>query len=149
MFQLYSKGCEYTIKALIQMKDSTQNYGAKDICRRARVPESFSRKIFQSLVRGKFLQAVPGPGGGYKLCKRPNEISILDVIQAVDGPSAFDQCIMSLSKCSEKHACLLHQSWLKVKEPLLHELQKKKLQDLMKNHNGNALKRLEKIHRGD
>ena len=135
MFQLYSKGCEYTIKALIQMRDPDQNYGARDICRHARVPESFSRKIFQSLVRGKFLRSVSGPGGGYKLRKRPDEISILDIVWAVDGPRAFDQCIMGFSRCGGKNACPLHQSWLKAKAPLIHELQKKKLQDLIKNRN--------------
>ncbi len=131
MLQLYSKGCEYTIKALIQMKEPKQNYGAREICKRARVPESFSRKIFQALVHGKFLEAISGPGGGYKLRKHPENISILDIVYAVDGENAFDQCIMGLSKCGQKNACLLHQSWLKAKEPLLSELQRKKLQDLI------------------
>lgn len=134
MFHLYSKGCEYAIKALIQLKDENQNYDARNICRRARVPESFARKIFQDLVRNNFLEAVSGPGGGYRLKKKPDEITILDIVHAVDGEDSFDQCIMGLSKCGNQKPCLLHESWLKAKIPLLTELKKKKLSDLIKDY---------------
>lgn len=131
MFQMYSKGCEYAIKALAQMEDPEQNYSAKDICKRARIPESFSRKVFQFLVRGKFLDAIQGPGGGYRLHQNLNEVSILDIIHAVDGPKAFDHCIMGFAKCSEKIPCLLHDNWRKAKKHLIDELSGKKLKDLI------------------
>ncbi len=131
MFQLYSKGCEYAIKALSQMEDPNQNYSAKNICRRARIPESFSRKVFQSLVHGRFLEAVPGPGGGYRLRQNLKEVSILDIIRAVDGAKAFDHCIMGFARCSEKTPCLLHDNWLKAKKHLVNELRERKLKDLI------------------
>ncbi len=131
VFQLYSKGCEYAIKALVQMRDPIQNYSAREICKRAHIPESFSRKVFQSLVRGNFLEAITGPGGGYRLCTHPEKISILDIVRAVDGQRAFDHCVMGLSKCGEKSPCLLHYSWLKAKASLISQLESKKLQDLI------------------
>ena len=134
MFRLYSKGCEYAIKALIHMRDSGKNYGAREICRRARIPESFARKVFQDLVKSDFLEAVSGPGGGYRLKKSAEEVTILDVVRTVDGSDAFDQCIMGLSKCGERKPCVLHESWLKAKVPLLNELRKKKLFDLISDY---------------
>lgn len=135
MFQLYSKGCEYAIKALIQMQDPNQNYDAEGICKRARIPESFSRKIFQALVRGKFLRAVPGPGGGYQSRKHAKKITVLDIVRAVDGPKAFNSCIMGLSICGKESPCPLHESWAKAKFHLIEELEGKKLLDLIHHQN--------------
>ena len=129
--QLYSKGCEYAIKALLHMKEQGKNYGARAICRKARIPESFSRKVFQSLVRGDFLEAISGPGGGYRLKNHPKEISILDIVKAVDGEKAYDQCVMGLSKCQNSNPCVLHESWQNTKKKLTSELGTKYLQDLM------------------
>jgi len=149
VFQLYSKGCEYAIKALIQMRDPDQNYSAKQICKRARIPESFSRKIFQALVRGGFLEAIQGPGGGYCLRQHPKKISVLDIVRAVEGNQTFNQCVMGLSRCVERNPCALHDSWLKAKEKLTSELREKRLQDLIdtyddRNEHGKSKKSAEK-----
>lgn len=134
MFRLYSKGCEYAIRALVYMaqKRDEPNLRAKDICRKARIPESFTRKVFQSLVKGKYLEAVPGNGGGYRLAKDPRKISILEIVEAVDGRRTFDRCLMgSASKCSSNHPCALHADWMKTKNSLLLNLEARRLKDLV------------------
>ena len=133
MFRLYSKGCEYAIRALLQMGPARgrAKFAATDVCRRAGIPESFTRKIFQALVRGGFLSAVTGPGGGYALRRPPGQITLRRVIEAVDGEGAFRQCVLGLPVCGERRACPLHATWLKAKRPLLRQLDTTTLQDLL------------------
>lgn len=134
MFKVYSKGCEYALRALteISLSKPHQKFSMKQICRKAKIPESYTRKIFQSLVQGKFLSAVPGPGGGYALTSHPKKISLLKIILAVDGQDAFDKCIMGLSECNEKKPCPIHNTWKKMKKGVLRELKNKTLEDLIK-----------------
>lgn len=133
MFRLYSKGCEYAIRALVHMAPTEDNkrFQAKDICKKAGIPESFTRKIFQDLVAGGFLDAVPGPGGGYKITKHPEDITLLEVIEAVDGETTFGGCIMGLSECNAQAPCPLHHAWAEAKKGLLERLEAQSLQDLV------------------
>ena len=132
MLKLYSKGCQYTLRALtfvVAEKDKAR-FQAKDICKRAGIPESFTRKVLQALVQGGFLQAHRGPGGGYSLTRRPEEITVLEVIQAVEGEDTFDHCILGFDECSGENPCPLHDLWLQSKTNLIENLSGTTLDEL-------------------
>ncbi|MCL4216637.1 MAG: Rrf2 family transcriptional regulator [Candidatus Hydrogenedentes bacterium] len=130
MFQLYSKACEYALLALIAAGvDGRPRFRAADVCEWTGIPEPYTRKVLQSLVRGGFLDAERGPGGGYSLTRGPEKVSILEVVKAVDGGTAFDNCIMGFPKCGSDNPCPLHDTWTGVKERLVGDLEKLTLRD--------------------
>lgn len=133
MFRLYSKGCEYAIRALVYAvkHGGRERFQAAEVCRRVGIPEHFTRKTFQALVQGGFLQAVRGPGGGYVLSRPPEETPILDVVRAVDGEDTFDHCVMGLEECSNARACPMHAVWSEGKARLLEQLGRTTLQDVV------------------
>lgn len=124
MLKLYSKGCQYTLRALtfVVADKKKERFLAKDICELADIPEPYTRKVLQALVQGGFLEAHRGPGGGYSLTRDPSEISILEVIQAVEGEDTFDHCILGFDECGGKNPCPLHELWLDSKRNLLDNL---------------------------
>lgn len=132
MFRLYSKGCEYAIRALVHAAPRTkgERFKAKVICEKAGIPESFTRKVFRSLVHGGFLEALRGPGGGYALRDDPDCISLLEIIRAVDGAGTFEGCVMGLDECSAIKPCPLHYVWNSAKNEMLDQLESKTLLDL-------------------
>ncbi len=134
MFRLYSKGCEYAIRAFLYLAadEKGSNRTARVICRKAKIPEPFARKVFQSLVRGGYLEAVPGNGGGYRLRKKPKDVSLLQIIKAVDGKSTFEKCILGSAKCNCRRPCLLHGAWEESKKGLLENLASRRLSELVK-----------------
>lgn len=133
MFHLYSKGCEYTLRALIcgLEKSNGQGFRVEDACRAANVPESFTRKGFQRLVHQGLLKTVRGPGGGYHLPGNASEISILKIVKSVDGEESYDRCVMGLSHCADKAPCPIHPIWKKMKKNLIQELGRTTLQEMM------------------
>lgn len=133
MFKLYSKSCQYALRALVYAAapETGGRVQAKDICEQAGVPESFTRKTLQSLVQTGFLAAQRGPGGGYTLSRPPQAISLMEVIKAIDGEDTFDYCVLGMAECSGEHPCPLHALWLKSKQPLMKNLCQTTLHDLM------------------
>jgi len=133
MFKIYSKGCEYALRALtkISPQRAQEPFLAKDLCRRSKVPESSTRKVFQKLVHEGLLIAVPGPGGGYKLSKEPKEISLLNIVKAIDGEGAFEKCIMGFAECGKSKPCPVHETWKKVKIRMLKEMEDQTLAQLI------------------
>lgn len=132
MFKLYSKGCQHAIRALAyaHLEREGARFQPKEVCKRTGIPEPFTRKILQSLVQGGFLVAHRGPGGGYSLAQRAEEISLLDIIKAVEGEDTFDHCIMGLPQCGGANPCPIHYLWAETKAKLLHDLDGKTLADI-------------------
>lgn len=133
MIKLYSKGCEYAIRALMHIEDGegSQRFQAKDVCEKAKIPEAFTRKVFQALVQGGFLKALRGPGGGYVLTKKPEDITLLEIINAVDGITNYNNCVMGLEECNLENPCPLHDLWATTKAQLVERLESKTLRHLL------------------
>jgi len=142
MFKLYSKGCEYALRALVQISssDSDKRFSPKDVCRKADIPEAYTRKVFQALVEGGFLDSITGPGGGYALKRRSDQISLLQIIHAVDGEDTFKQCVMGLSECDNKKPCPVHEVWKRMRKNLTLELKAQTLQDLIETKKTRKMK---------
>ncbi len=132
MFQLFSKKCEYVLRALLcaAKEDGAKRFRARDICEKAGVPEPYSRKVFQSLVQGGFLRAVLGPGGGYELKRKPSQITLLQVIHAVDGNLTFGKCLLGRPRCGSK-PCLLHNVWGGIRVSVVKSLSQLTLSDIV------------------
>ena len=130
MFHLYSRACEYALRALIAAGAADRDrFRATDVCAWTGIPEPYTRKVLQALVKSGFLQADRGPGGGYSLSRSPESISILGIVKAVDGTDAFDHCIMGLPACGSRNPCPLHETWSDAKVRLLEQLERTHLQD--------------------
>ena len=63
----------------------------EDVSREESIPKSFLAKIFQSLVKAGIIRSTRGSGGGFALVKTPNKISVLEVIEAIEGKIAFQR----------------------------------------------------------
>ncbi len=132
MFKLYSKGCQYALRALVLFvaQPGAGRFRAAEVCKALDVPEPFTRKVFQQLANAGFLEAHRGPNGGYALVRDPKEITLLQVIQAVEGPDTFNHCVMGFEECSGANPCPLHNVWLASKQDLLENLSTTTLHDL-------------------
>lgn len=133
MFRLYSKRCEHAISALTHLRrgNGAKRFKAKALCRRAHVPESSTRKVFQELVSEGFLEAVRGPGGGYTLIQEPSDITLLNIIKAVEGDAVYADCVLGLRECNASMPCPLHHVWLEARAHLQEQLESTTLEELI------------------
>ena len=136
MLLLYSKGCEHALQALTQisLEQKISGFSVRSVCRAAKVPESFTRKVFQNLVKSGILAARRGPGGGYRFRKDPTQVSVLDIIYAVDGKDAFEKCVIKDFRCDKKNFCPLHPMWMKARENMIGELKKSSVSGLVRKN---------------
>lgn len=92
-----TRAASYAIHALVFMANQKHNRPvASHLVAQARgIPERFLLKVLKPLVSVRVLLSIKGPNGGYRLAKAPNEITLLEVLEAVDGPirgqASFDR----------------------------------------------------------
>jgi Rrf2 family protein len=83
-----TRASSYAIHALAFMgtQKSTKPVASHHIAQARGIPERFLLKVLKPLVAARVLHSIKGPNGGYRLAKSPSDISLLEVLEAVDGP---------------------------------------------------------------
>jgi Rrf2 family protein len=79
-------------------------------------------QVMQPLVRNNWVESTPGRSGGYQLVASPDQISLLDVIEAVEGPAVDGRCVLRGAPCPVTEQCALHVPWTRARDALLSEL---------------------------
>lgn len=132
MAMIYSRSAEYAIRAFVYLAQA--NGGkfvmAKQIAADTDIPGHFLAKILQQLARKGFLKSSKGPTGGFSLRRNADEVSLFDVVDAVDGSSEYSRCIGGLSECSDQSPCGLHDSWKKLRSDIVKYLEETSIADV-------------------
>ena len=131
---MFSKTCEYGIRATIFIaSQSYQNnrVGLKDIAKKIDSPEAFTAKILQILSKSSIINSVKGVGGGFEISKMAmKEITLAQIVTALDGDRVFTGCGLGLDSCSEDHPCPVHDKFKAIRNELAFMLENTNLEEL-------------------
>jgi len=123
---MFSKTCEYAIRAMIFIAQKTKSgnrVGIKEIAKATDAPEYFIAKILQDLSRKGLVQSMKGPTGGFYVEDVSSMCSLADIVKAIDGDSLFTGCGLGLKNCSEAKPCPIHNQFKKVRENIYNMLE--------------------------
>ena len=118
---MFSKSCQYAVRAvafLARHGEAGKNMGVKEIAASLDVPQQFLAKILQQLSRQKLVSSIKGPNGGFYLSPENKEISILKIVECIDGPLTLNSCVLGLPKCSAQNPCPLHFTFFQYREDM-------------------------------
>lgn len=79
----------------------------------------FVSQVLNPLVRQGWVRSDPGPTGGYALAADLESLSVLAVIEAIEGPTDSGRCVLAGRPCNEVGTCALHVPWLRARDELL------------------------------
>lgn len=82
----------------------------------------FVAQVVNPLVRHGWVRSEPGPTGGYSLAVELDSVSVLAVIEAIEGPTDSGRCVLVDRPCTEAGTCALHVPWSRARAELLREL---------------------------
>ena len=105
-----------------------------EISRVQGIPQQFLAKIFQRLSRAGLLHSLRGAKGGFALGRPPGEITMREVIEALEGPVAINRCLLRRGECKEEAGCPLREVWEEAQEGLLGVLERTTIEDLVKRN---------------
>lgn len=131
---LISKACNYGIRAslFVASRSDLQYLPIRQISDELNISFHFLTKILQMLTQRNIMSSYRGPNGGILLAKPADQISIFDIIEAIDGLKLFKECILGLPECNNAKPCPLHEKWADVREELKNTFLTSNLSDLTK-----------------
>jgi Rrf2 family protein len=102
-----------------------------EVSREMQVPKSFLAKILQRLSKASLVKSYRGVKGGFELARNPSEISLLDVIEAIQGKVAVNVCALNQKACDRSATCAIHPVWVEVRGELERMLRARSFADLI------------------
>ena len=119
---MLSNTSKYAVRAVIYLALNGKNdtkIGLKQISKDLEIPTPFLGKILQSLSKHKMLASTKGPHGGFSLGRSAYEISLMDVVEIIDGLDSFNMCVLGLKTCTESQTnCPIHSRYSVIREQL-------------------------------
>jgi Rrf2 family protein len=131
----FTKKADYALLSLSYLAQEGEGrlVGPREIAAHYDIPGELLAKVMQLLARHKLVFAVPGPSGGYKLAQEATDISVADIVEAVDGPLAIAQCWEESgpSGCAQSQFCHLRGPLKRIQEQMADLLRQTTLADVL------------------
>jgi Rrf2 family protein len=99
------------------------------------IPYSYLRQLLFTLAEKGFIKSEKGRNGGFILNRKSEDIYLIEIIEAIEGTSSFDRCMMGITDCRLTKKCALHNLWTSIKKDVLDMLNKTSLADLILKNN--------------
>ncbi len=134
-----TRATEYAVRTIIFLAQQPKDdiVLKKDICRTQEVTPAFLTKILQPLIKAGIVNSQRGVGGGFLLAKDPAEISMLDILQAEEGPLKLNHCLVDTAFCHRDAYCSAHEVWAEAQSQVAKVLRGKTIADLVQKEKAN------------
>jgi Rrf2 family protein len=120
-----TRQADYAIRAvryLAKQEGSEKRVATSTVAKEMQIPPSFLAKIISQLSIAGLLRTSRGARGGVTLAREAKDISVLDVVEAIDGPILLNECVGTTEPCVFQGDCLVHPIWQEVQESLVSKL---------------------------
>jgi Rrf2 family protein len=119
-----TRQADYAIRAVLYLSrlGPNQRAATSTVAQEQRIPPSFLAKIISQLSIAGLLHTSRGARGGVSLAREAKEISLLDVVEAIDGPILLNECVSDASTCTFEKDCPLHTIWCEAQVDLVNSL---------------------------
>ncbi|MEO0254067.1 MAG: Rrf2 family transcriptional regulator [candidate division WOR-3 bacterium] len=126
---------DYAIRIVLYMSQNNKKiYSVKEISQKTLIPKEFLSKIIQKLKKNRILKSIRGIKGGYSLIKKPEEISLLDIILIFEKSLAMNICAVEKRYCNLSNICSVHPIWIEIRKYVEKKLKKENFYKLAKRY---------------
>jgi len=128
-----TKQADYALRAMLYLArlKPGERAATSKIAEEQQIPPSFLAKIISQLSIARLINTSRGARGGVSLARKPAEISLLDVVEAIDGTIALNDCVVDEGACAFGDNCPLHEVWCEAQSELVRKLKSATFESLL------------------
>ncbi len=127
-----TKRADYAVRACLYLAgtDTSDPIPSRVIARAMDIPARFLPQVLGDLARASVVESVNGQRGGYRLARPAGELSLLDCIEAVEGPSISTHCVLESRACRREDSCALHPAWMEAQQSFVDVLGRQRISEV-------------------
>ena len=134
-----SKLTDYAILMMVELTREGEMLSAHALAERVRVEVPTASKVLKLLAGAGLLESYRGANGGYRVMRSAGEISVAEVIAAIEGPIAMTECSVEEGLCSQEDNCELRGNWQRISLAVAEALHQVSLAEMSAPHRNRAL----------
>jgi Rrf2 family protein len=116
---LVTREADYAIRTVLYLAKNSEGLVSVDkIAQAMHIPRTFLAKLLQRLVKNRILLSSRGVNGGFQLAVKPSELTLLAILEAIQGPSGINICAVDSDKCSLSGDCFIHPIWVDIRKQI-------------------------------
>lgn len=117
---LLSNTSQYAIRTISYMAiEKNTIYAASYLVQKLNISDKYLKRILSQLAEKGILKSIQGRFGGYRLAKKPEKITLLEIIEAVEDKNKYFKCFLGFENCSDEKPCSLHRQWSPIRNNIL------------------------------
>jgi len=127
-----TRQADYAVRVTLYLsrRNNPKVVTVDEVSRECFIPKSFTAKIFQRLSNAGITSSRRGVHGGFVLAKAPKDISLLEVVEVIDGPLEVNQCVIDNTNCDLAATCVIHPVWVEIHQHMVESLRNVSFEDL-------------------
>lgn len=125
-----TRRAELAVRAMVFLGSVGGRVKSREIALELATTSMFVPQVVGPLVKAGWVQSHAGPTGGYNACVDLRDVSVLDVVEAVDGVTDSGRCVVADRPCSSGAPCALHAGWVRARQELVRALGETRLSEL-------------------
>ena len=128
-----TRQADYALRAVLYLArlDGSERAATSTVAEEQHIPPSFLAKIVSQLSIAGLLHTSRGARGGVTLAREPKEITLLEVVEAIDGPIQLNECVGNDGDCTFENDCTIRSVWCETQEKLVSRLKATTFADLI------------------
>ena len=134
-----SKKTDYALIALTFIASSEKAASAREIAERHDVPLELMAKVLQRLVQRGVLRSQQGIHGGYQLSRRPDTVSVAEIVEIIDGPLQLTVCGTTEERCDQFSKCNIKDPLHRIRDRIIGALMACTIAELASGHHEEAV----------
>lgn len=129
---LVTRKTDYAVRCILYLAQANERIAnVTEVSRGMHIPKTFLAKIFQKLTKAGLVESIRGMNGGFRLSKSPADISLLDIVEAIQGPVCVNVCAVNGKKCSRSPSCSVHPFWVKLRRDMNRQMREQTIAQLI------------------
>jgi len=132
---MISQTAIHAVRAIIVLAEANEGVylGAVSIAKKIKAPKNYLGKLLQNLSYVGLVESQKGLGGGFRLARDPQTISLHEIVDPIDHLSQQYGCILGRETCSEDTPCPLHAKWVRVRDSYIGFLKETSVSDIVQD----------------
>jgi Rrf2 family protein len=122
---LVTRETDYAVRTVLYLaRNKDRLISVTEIADAMQIPKSFLAKLLQRLVKSNLLKSSRGVNGGFQLARKPSEVTLLMIMEAMQGPAGINICAIDSMRCSLSSSCSIHPVWVDIRKEVEKRLNK-------------------------
>jgi len=129
------RNTDYALRAMVNLARHYKQklVPAREVANQENISYQLTCKLMQKLHYAKLVESCMGPNGGFQLSRKPSKISLLEVVEAIQGPVSLNKCLLGVDACEQQKNCAVSEKLAELQKYINRYLRSITLNELLQD----------------